>query len=680
MKKVSLLFFTLFTSALSLFAQPIYNEAGIRLYHTPSQEELNWARSMGYDTLRTAPTPPPEGELRPIAEYEPAEAVLITYVNYWGFGIPFSLIKEMAKDITVITVVSSTSQQNTVLGQYNSNGVNTANCKFLIANTDSYWTRDYGPWFMAIDNNEVAMYDFTYNRPRPNDNQINGKLKTYLSGDGPAIDIYASTIQHAGGNFMNDGVNQAASTDLVLTENPGWTTQQIKQHYIDYMGIDPYHFTNDPLGAYIAHIDCWGKYLAPDKVMIGQVPESHPRYAQYEIAATYFAGLTSPYGTPMKVYRVYTPGGSSSSNITPYTNSLILNNKVFVPISGNTNDAAAIQSYKDAMPGYDVIGIFYDDWENTDALHCRTHEIADRCMLYIKHQPYFADVENTGTLKFNTELFSYCNKTIISDSVLVYLKVNGGNYEGYKMDYSGENKWEVTITDLPDGLVEYYIFAKDESGRRESHPYIARYAPDKDPHKFELKGGTPPPPTPVLVLSKKESSVFSDKLTVVEDIITVYNKGNADLTIDIKNIDFDEMLSISPQVGTIHEGDSLPITFSYNFNNVAKLKEYLGSCTLSSNDPKNKEVTISLKAVLDLVGIKDIDHSKIVIFPNPTTGQLTIKNGQLTIKNVEIFDTIGRKQLSIINCPLSIEVDVSHLPTGIYFIKIADNFYKFVKL
>jgi len=61
--------------------------------------------------------------------------------------------------------------------------------------------------------------------------------------------------------------------------------------------------------------------------------------------------------------------------------------------------------------------------------------------------------------------------------------------------------------------------------------------------------------------------------------------------------------------------------------------------------------------------------ASLQVYPNPTTGQLTINNGQLTINNVEIFDMMGKKQLSIINCPLSIEIDISNLPAGVYFVK-----------
>jgi hypothetical protein len=126
MKKIILLFFALYLGIITLLAQPIYNEDGIRLYHTPSKEEIEWAKSKGIFADPPLPVPPPVGELRPIAEFEPAEAVIVAY----PFGIPISLIREMAKDIKVITIVANTTQQNTVLNQYNSNTVNTANCQF----------------------------------------------------------------------------------------------------------------------------------------------------------------------------------------------------------------------------------------------------------------------------------------------------------------------------------------------------------------------------------------------------------------------------------------------------------------------------------------------------------------------------------------------------------------------
>ena len=87
------------------------------------------------------------------------------------------------------------------------------------------------------------------------------------------------------------------------------------------------------------------------------------------------------------------------------------------------------------------------------------------------------------------------------------------------------------------------------------------------------------------------------------------------------------------------------------------------------------EVTVNF-----LVNIAET-HGRVAIqvYPNPTTGQLTIDNEQLTIKNVEIFDIYGKKQLSIINCPLSIKTDISYLPSGIYLLRVGNDWAKVVK-
>ena len=67
------------------------------------------------------------------------------------------------------------------------------------------------------------------------------------------------------------------------------------------------------------------------------------------------------------------------------------------------------------------------------------------------------------------------------------------------------------------------------------------------------------------------------------------------------------------------------------------------------------------------------DLNKVKIYPNPTPGQLTIENGKLKIENVEIFDILGKKQSShvqIISSSLHL-VNISHLLSGIYFVKIS---------
>ena len=154
-------------------------------------------------------TDPPPTPIRNIAEYERMEGVLIRY----PFGISTSIIKEMAEDVIVYCLVSSGSQ-NSANNSMSNAGVNMDNVEYIIGSTDSYWTRDYGPWWVVDGNRDISVVDFTYNRPRPNDNNAPSKMANHLN-----TPYFASDIITAGGNYMTDGFGISASSDLIFLEN-----------------------------------------------------------------------------------------------------------------------------------------------------------------------------------------------------------------------------------------------------------------------------------------------------------------------------------------------------------------------------------------------------------------------------------------------------------------------------
>ena len=97
--------------------------------------------------------------------------------------------------------------------------------------------------------------------------------------------------------------------------------------------------------------------------------------------------------------------------------------------------------------------------------------------------------------------------------------------------------------------------------------------------------------------------------------------------------------------------------------------------------PPQLEVNIEMKMITDGIDELESGHS-IVIYPNPTQGKLRITafgDNQLNIENIAIFDVYGRQApLSLpewgetSSPPVSVgmELDISHLPSGIYSLQI----------
>ena len=445
-------------------------------WHYLSEEEMyNTTRGVNF-----VETDPPAGEPRFVAEFEPMQGVLIRY----PLGIPESLVVQLSNNCHVYCVVSS-SYQNGAQNSFQNAGVNMNNVTFVNAPTDSYWVRDYGPWYIFEDR-EPAIVDNVYNRPRPNDDNVSGVFANFWN-----IPMYGMNLEHTGGNMMEDGRGHGVSDELVVQEN-GYNENNVRNKMRDYLGIDPYHITIDPQGDYIAHVDCWGKYLAPDKILIARLPQSNPRYQYYEEVAEYFETTNCCWGYPYKVYRVDEPGGYT---LAPYTNSLILNHSVYVPLGTNsTYNTNALAVYQEAMPGYEIVGVTNNDysisWENTDALHCRTRGIMDFDMLFVDHRNViFGEQEWQESIPVVSKFIAYSGEELKQDSLLVYYSIDGGEYQVAHMTPTGNpDEYVGYITGYQGGSeIDYYVFGADESGHRYTQPVFA----ELDPHHFTMEAHEP---------------------------------------------------------------------------------------------------------------------------------------------------------------------------------------------
>jgi len=93
----------------------------------------------------------------------------------------------------------------------------------------------------------------------------------------------------------------------------------------------------------------------------------------------------------------------------------------------------------------------------------------------------------------------------------------------------------------------------------------------------------------------------------------------------------------------------------------------------------SKMFTIKIGSVgIEQLGIMNYE---LRIYPNPTSGELRVESGELRVESLEVFDVLGRKVSSFefrvsgselgAASPMSpASLNISHLPDGVYFIRI----------
>ena len=613
-------------------------------WHYLSEEEMNTpVRAINFTE-----TPPPTGTPRFVAEFEPMQGVMIRY----PLGIPTSLVVDLANNCPVYCIVSA-SQQSSAQNSFQNAGVNMSNVHFVNASSDSYWVRDYGPWYIFEDRNP-AIVDNIYNRPRPNDDNMSGVFATYWN-----IPMYGMNLEHTGGNMMEDGRGHGVSDNLVLQENNNNETN-VRNKMRDYLGIDPYHITIDPQGDYIAHVDCWGKYLAPDKILIARVPQNNSHYADYESVAQYFETTNCCWGYPYRVYRVDEPGGYT---LAPYTNSLILNKSVYVPMGDNaTYNQQALEVYQEAMPGYEIVGVYNNDyyisWENTDALHCRTRGVMDFDMLFVDHRDVLHGTQDwQPEYPVVSKFIAYSGEPLKADSLLVYYSINGGAYQVAHMTATGEpDEYVGNITGFQGGdEIDYYVFGADESNHRYTQPVFA----ELDPHHFTVGPHSPSGElviTPdTLWLDDYEEQTFSIINETTEDVVIDY----FDVREGTLTCGTDEMLPI-----TLIPGSSIDFHVQFVILPIPPGKDYISSEIIIYTSLGELKETVFYNEVLSINEIS----AETKVYPNPMSNILHIEG--VDVQDVTIFNAVGQMVLFVEKMN---EINVEDLSEGLYFVRISDK-------
>lgn len=427
--------------------------------------------------------------MRAVAEWEPAIGAQVRY----PWGVPSSVLVEIARD-DLLFVYTSSANQATANSQLMSFGVNMANVRYLVVNTNSIWTRDWGPPAAFDSAGSFFIIDPLF-RGYPISGFTCGSTSldpgTWTSDDvAPAALATFQGVQRlvppaylTGGNFMPDGAGRALYTCLLLDENAGYgiSATSARNAMRDFLGVTEHIQLPNFETSGIQHIDCAVKQVDPTTFLVKRVPTTHSSFTATNTIATQLASTIGPGGRNFEVRRLDMV--NSSNGLTNYTNSLILNTrngkKVLVPTWGGSaaaGDAAALQAFRDAMPGYQVIPFLWTGWRSNDALHCRVRAVWDPQMLHVAH----TRVARQLTMGPGGELISatvrpYSGQALLPGfPQLKYRAIVGGTPEPWRtrtMISTGNASFVAAMPrQLTGATVEYAIIAQDQSGRSEAFP------------------------------------------------------------------------------------------------------------------------------------------------------------------------------------------------------------------
>jgi agmatine deiminase len=458
-------------SAFLIFCLPIQAQESLPKWMTPQEKAIyqEYLDNLPEGKSTQPPTTPP----RTPAEFEEAQGVIITWASYTSELR--EIVRHARNHVTVYIVCSNPANVQSYLTAGN---VPLSNVVFIQAPFNSVWVRDYGPQSVYLaEDNQLALIDWVYNRPRPDDNLIPGVMANFL--DLPLYQMTSSPnrLVATGGNFMTDGHGKGFSSSLILAENSSLTEAQVDHIKYQYMGITTYIKMPELPYDNISHLDMHMKLLDEETLLVGEFPQgvSDGPYIESNLQ-NLLANHNSSFDRPYRVVRI-PMAPSSGGNYPPqahyrtYTNSVILNGLVLVPTYGHYLDSQALEIYQEAMPGYEIVGIHSENIISASgAIHCITREIAAEDPIFISHS-WLMD-RNTGPE--GIEIAAYIqNHAGIADATLFWTDDLSIGFYSEDMTLQNDTFYAHIPAQTCPTDIHYYISATNVNEKTITKPLVA---------------------------------------------------------------------------------------------------------------------------------------------------------------------------------------------------------------
>jgi len=462
-KRILILNSVLFAILLQAITQPVIHRSPVRsIIELPE------------DFSRNAPG---GDEIINPAEYGRTDGIFMAWAG-WDTQLIADIAYSVSQDYIVFMIVENLTMETQAFDFLQSQNVNMENVFFLhdsnISN-ESMWIRDYAPFFIKEDGAQ-AIDDFVYGIYNNND------LISYTIADTFDLPIYDSPLIHHGGNHISDGNGMGFVSKNIRNHNLTYSQEEIYEEFESFFGIDSLIVIEAMGGDGTGHIDMFCKLLSDTLFIVGEYDEDtfcYPgdRELLNELAEN-FSSLTNLDGRQFTVERIpmapYTYGGPAGTINYTYTNSLIVNDLVLVPIYGFDMDEEALDIYQDLMPNHEIIGInssyIIEYW---GAVHCVTNEYFSENPLIILHEK-IEQIESGDepVIKFRL------NPKFLDSSASVFFKLESAGDFTEVTAILEAGIWTAQLPIITENFI-YYLSGNAISGEYEFNTTLPEASPDE---------------------------------------------------------------------------------------------------------------------------------------------------------------------------------------------------------
>lgn len=417
---------------------------------------------------RTGRGPVPTDILAAGSEHAQLEGVAFAYRQFPD--LVTTLAREVAESAKAFIAVGSDADEADARNRLTTAGANMANVVFDRVRVNSIWMRDYGPNVVYTRNGDRVVVDLAYNRPRPLDDAHPTEFAAKRN-----LPVHAPSLILPGGNLILDGHGVAIMTNMVFSEeegcDPNLTTAALEQYFKDYFGCPRVILLKAMKQDGTGHADMFCKLLNDNTVMVGQYENpadgAEDNAAILDENAALLVAATNGKGEPFRVIRMPMPAFDNGVTAT-YTNSLLVNDKVLVPQYGTDMDARALEIYRTALPGAEVIGFDCTQIIRLNgAIHCITHEVNGDPLEVVHTNPQQAVADQplvlTATIKSQQPL----------KSVRVFWRSGCADWvtDSMAAEAAAPGQYSVTLGTMPiNTTIQYWIETEDVRGMKETFP------------------------------------------------------------------------------------------------------------------------------------------------------------------------------------------------------------------